>query len=123
MIEDFAVMNNQSDEGTSAILERLFEIARKVNVYFIAFFYPGSLLAGSKGLDAFNDEKYSLLFSGDLDEQPLITSLQEIRSIQLEAKEANHFIMEYRKQFYSMVMPCGESVEEQLDVDDINIFE
>lgn len=123
IIEDFALMSDQSDEGTSAIFERLFEIARKVNVYFIAYFYPGILPVGSKGLDAFHDEKYSLLFSGELDAQPLVTSLQEVRTIQSEMKEPNHFIMEYRKKLYSMVMPCGESFEEQLDVDEVNIFE
>lgn len=123
VIEDFALMCSQCDEGTEAILKRLFEIARKVNVYFIGCFYPNDKFSGSTMFSKFTEEKIQLLFGGSIAEQTLMSMNQEIYGLATKVTEYNHFLMGYRDGIYSMLMPCGELMEEQLHQDDINIFE
>ncbi len=123
IIEDFALMCSQCDEGTEMIMNRLFEIAGKINVYFVGGFYPNENFSGSAMFRKFNREEILLLFGGKLSEQTLLPMNNEIQKLAVKVTEYNHFLMKYREGVYSMLMPCGELVEEQMDSDDVNIFE
>ena len=70
----------------------------------------------------YNKEKMYMLFGGRFDEQPLAALPEEYRK-KTRIIPYNRCLMYYRKDYYALLMPCGELKAERIDTEQLSIFE
>ena len=100
-----------------------FTLASRYQIYMIACAYPGDdkKLSGCELIGYFNTEKMAMLFGGRLDKQPLVALPGEYAK-KTEKGPYNRCLMYYRKDLYTLLMPCGELKAERVDEEQLSIF-
>ena len=123
IIENYAEFVQSADETTPQVWKVLMEIARYYNIFFLAGYEPddtGKLFANVMQ-SAFNPDKNTILFGGQMDKQKLVT-LDYKSTIKTILPKIGRGLMEYRGQTYSITMPCGEMQEAAVSEEDASIF-
>ena len=126
LMEGYADLCRLAQEGDEKILNKLaayFTLAGRYQIYMIACTYPDDdkKLSGCELVGYFNKEKMSMLFGGKLDKQPLVALPGEYAK-KTEKGPYNRCLMYYRKDLYTLLMPCGELKAERVDEEQLSIF-
>ena len=127
LMEGYADLCRLAEEGNEKLLNKLaayFTLARRYQIYMIACTYPedGKKLSGCELTGYYNKEKMYMLFGGRFDEQPLAALPEEYRK-KTRSIPYNRCLMYYRKDYYALLMPCGELKAERIDTEQLSIFE
>ena len=127
LMEGYADLCRLAEEGNEKLLNKLaayFTLARRYQIYMIACTYPedGKKLSGCELTGYYNKEKMYMLFGGRFDEQPLAALPEEHRK-KTRIIPYNRCLMYYRKDYYALLMPCGELKAEKIDTEQLSIFE
>lgn len=120
IFERFSDLCAVADDDTSGGFIRLFEVARKYNVFFMAGFHPKETAAASALFKAYGQGGLPLLFGGRLNEQ-VLSKAASVRKQASAVVDYNRLLVQYRDALHELVMPCGE-VANGDDPDDDDIF-
>ncbi len=123
IIENYAEFALTAEEATPKIWATIMQIARYYNICFLAGYEPDDTgkLAGNAVQTAFNPDKNTILFGGQMDKQNLVT-LDYKSSIKTIIPKIGRGLMEYRGETYSISMPCGEMQQADVNEEDASIF-
>ena len=120
LIERFTDFLKALGDAGEIVMESIFKLAKRCNVYIIAGFLPGDAiqLEGNSVYEQLVKEQVVLLFGGRYDKQGLITPLPpEIYNVKKEI-QYNQFVMKYNGSLYSLQMPCGKLKSKYIHEDD-----
>ena len=95
------------------------------NLYYTACFGPGEYTrtaAKTPLADAFNPQKFTLMFGGQLDKCGAIPLPQEYMLVNEPDEQYNHCVMYYQDKFAGLSMPCGELIHAEPDPDEVSII-
>ena len=120
IFERFSDLCSCADDETSGGFMRIFEVARKYNMFFMAGFHPKEAAATSALFKAYAQGGLPLLFGGRLNEQAL-SKAASVRKQANDITDYNRLLVQYREALHELVMPCGEVAVEN-DPDDCDIF-
>lgn len=123
IIESLAETIEKCNEAAKIMFSRMFEIAKKLNIYLVGCVYKNDSSKRDDMENAFNPEKQWLLFGGNVESQYYLKINSDLNKICSSIKEYNQFVFNYREKSYTMTMPCGKLPEELISEDDKNIFE
>ena len=113
------------DEAVQAEMTALLTRTQGYNMYFIAGFYPNQNASISRHalMQAFNEEEVAMLFGGQYDKQSAVTNLPtEYRRIENINPKYDRFLLKYRGNYHSMMMPCGDISEDAVEPDEASII-
>ena len=127
LMEGYADLCRLAQQGDVKQLNKIaayFTLAGRYQIYLIACTYPedDKKLSGCELISYFNKEKMSMLFGGRLDKQTL-AALPAAYAKKTEKGPYNRCLMYYRKDFYTLLMPCGELKADRVDEEQLSIFE
>jgi len=122
LFENFADFCLATDNISSLIFSRIFQVSKKLNCYFIGFYKPMDFdrVKGNTLFFSFNQEENIILFGGQYDKQFLCDVPHE--ELHTDLLRFNVGIMKYQERYQSLLMPCGEVETDEIDPDDLPIF-
>ncbi len=121
VVESFSEFNRKITSDYLEVIERLWEINRRLCIYYAAGFYPGDQSINTYSLGKkYEEESMDIWMGGRLDKQPFVLS-SDFKNIRA-ATEYNKGIMRYRENIYSIFMPCGVLSIQEPEEDDRSIF-
>ena len=124
LIEDFTDFCSNVSLVGSLVYDKIFSIAKRRNIYVIAFFEPLDEASADSSmlLSTFNPDSNVLLLGGNFDKQRICES-EILNKSELSAElPYNLGIMNYKRGFYPLLVPCGEIRAVEVDEDDRDIF-
>ena len=124
LIEDFTDFCSNVSLVGSLVYDKIFSIAKRRNIYVIAFFEPLDEASADSSmlLSTFNPDSNVLLLGGNFDKQRICES-EILNKFELSAElPYNLGIMNYKRGFYPLLVPCGEIRAVEVDEDDRDIF-
>lgn len=113
------------DENVTAELVALISRTKGYNIYFAGCFYPNeeSNLISNPLMKCFNSDEFFMFFGGQYDKQNVTGSLpMELRRIEQVNPKYDRYMMKYRGEYYTMLMPCGELSDGAAEPDEASII-
>lgn len=121
VFERFADVSANVDVAIVDAFEKVFPLAKKYGIFFLAGFYPEDDVSRNPLFKAYGPNGPSMLFGGRQDRQQLF-KIPYGHTIQTQLAEYNKALMQYREGLYELIMPCGQLSEVDEDPDDADIF-
>lgn len=122
VFERFADVCANVDVAVVGAFEKVFLLAKKYGILFLAGFYPEDDVSKKPLFKVYGPLGPSMLLGGRQDKQPLFKMPHGYRP-QANPIEYNRVLMHYRDGLYELAMPCGQLLEDEGDPDDADIFE
>lgn len=122
VFERFADACVNVDAAVVDVFKKVFPLAKKYGIFFLAGFYPEDDVSRTPLFKAYGPRGPFMLFGGKQDKQTLI-KIPYGYNLQAQATEYNKALMQYREGLYELTMPCGQLSEGKEDPDDADIFE
>ncbi len=123
VFESFRDFCDCAEEETRNIMQKIFEDGRGYNYYFLSCYYPddADALRINAMQNAFNHDKFVLLYGGQFHRQGLISLPMEYRNVTKPSKKSGSCLLHYHEEIYPVWMPC-KSEEKEEDPDDADII-
>lgn len=101
-----------------------FDRMRGYNIYFAAGFYPDedTNISSHPLMKCYNKEGLLLLFGGRYDKISIPNIPYEITKFDKIDTQYNRFLLKYRENFHTLLMPCGKLEDEMKDPDEAAII-
>ena len=118
IFESFRDFCNCVEEETKNIMQKIFEDGRGYNYYFMGCYYPDDTdtLRINALQNAFNRDKFVLLYGGQFHRQGLISLPMEYRNVTKPSKKSGSCLLHYHEEIYPVWMPSRpEEIEEDPD--------
>lgn len=122
VFERFADACENADAGVAEAYGKVFRLARKYGIFFMAGFYPEDDVSGKPLFRAWEPNGPSMAFGEKWDGQPLFKVPYGYKP-QAQNMTYNMAVMQYRENLYELTMPCGTLASSEEDPDDADIFE
>lgn len=122
-IESFYDFSSILDDISSLVFDKLFQTAQKRNIYILACFETEEKkeIKNKTLYYGFNPDELIMLFGGNFDKQSIcqinLPNINNAGTLQF-----NVALMQYKKDIYPMLMPCGEIKTEDINEDKESIF-
>ncbi len=106
-----------------AVFAEVFSKLRGFNIYFAGCFYPDDeSLSVNSMFRSFIKDDFALLFGGQFQKQWVTSINPEFKKMEKVNPNYNRFVMKYHNECHRMVMPCGELLEANADLDEQEII-
>lgn len=127
LIERFAdlceVEETKNEGELQGQLMAIFSLMRGYNFYFAAgFYHTDPSLTKHPLMGCYNQEGLLLLSGGRYDRTPLPEIPYELKKLDKQDPNFNHFLLKYQESFHPLIMPCGKIGEEALGPDEAPII-
>ena len=123
IIESVKDLCSVANDEVEAVINGLCISMPLYNTYVISCYEPGDATGNNEHsiYRILNSDEIALLFGGRYDRQRIVELDRKLSNIR-QITDYNLGIMKYRGNIYSLLMPCGELITENMDEDDASIF-
>jgi len=124
VFESFIDFVNNVDDVSRPMYDAFFENIIGYNIFFFGCFRPGDTnkMQYNSLLTKFMTDANSLLFGGQYDKQGLISLPSNYCKMTEPLEDYSRTILSYRNNVYPLIMPCGELLETEIDIDAVPII-
>ena len=122
IFEDFSDFCNNATDPCKRAMCQIMENGIGYNYYFLACYYPESVILNDTIQMSFNPDQFVLLYGGRYNKQILVHLPYSYSNIERPLKKYNTCLMQYHGEIYTLITPCGDIFKHSDDPDDAEII-